>query len=180
VAVGRPQAPNRARLHDAAYIDHMLPLIVVVVLFAVLRSAGALGVRALKDWRVCLRFALAAMFLITSTAHWGAKRADLIAMVPPFFPRPDLLVTLTGICEIAGAIGLMIPRTARLAAALLAVMLIALFPANYYAAEQGLQIGGEPVTELPQRTAVQIALVAACVAVAVKPGTRREASIIAA
>jgi uncharacterized membrane protein len=154
-----------------AYIDRMLPLIVVVVVFALLRSAGALGVRALKDWRVCLRFALAVMFLVTSTAHWGAKRADLIAMVPPFFPRPDLLVTLTGICEIAGAIGLTIPRTARLAAALLAVMLIAVFPANFYAAQKGLTIGGEPVTELPQRTAVQVALVTACMAIAAKPAT---------
>lgn len=158
----------------------MLPLIVVVAVSAVLRSAGALGPRALKDWRVCLRFALAVMFLITSTAHWGAKRADLIAMVPPFFPRPELLVTLTGICEIAGAIGLMIPRLARLAAALLALMLVAMFPANYYAAEQGLQIGGKPVTELPQRTAVQVVLVAACVAIAVKPGTRTETSTITA
>lgn len=147
----------------------MLPLIVVVVVFTALRLAGALGIGALKDWRLCLRWALAIMFLITSTAHWGAKRADLIAMVPPFFPRPDLLVTFTGICEIAGAIGLMIHRTARLAAASLAVMLLAMFPANFYAAQQGLTLGGEPVTELPQRTAVQIALVVAAVAIAVKP-----------
>jgi uncharacterized membrane protein len=115
------------------------------------------------------------MFLITSTAHWGPKRADLIAMVPPFFPRPDLLVTFTGICEIAGAIGLMIPRTARLAAALLAVMLLAMFPANFYAARQGLSIGGKPVTELPQRTAVQIVLVIATVAIALKPSSARAA-----
>lgn len=147
----------------------MLPLIVVLVVFAALRLAGALGIGALKDWRLCLRWALAIMFLITSTAHWGPKRADLVAMVPPVFPRPGLLVTLTGICEIAGAIGLIIPRTARLAAALLAVMLIAMFPANFYAARQGLSLGGKPVTELPQRTAVQIVLVLATAAIALKP-----------
>jgi uncharacterized membrane protein len=151
----------------------MLPLIVLVVVFTALRVAGALGIGALKDWRLCLRWALAIMFLITSTAHWGAKRADLIAMVPPVFPRPDVLVTLTGILEIAGAIGLMIPRTARLAAALLAVMLIAMFPANFYAARQGLTISGDPVTPLPQRTFVQIVLVAATVAIAIKPSPVR-------
>ena len=56
--------------------------------------------------------------------------------------------------------------TTRLAAACLAVMLVAMFPANVYAAQRGLSIGGRPVTELPLRTAVQIALVVASAAIA--------------
>lgn len=43
-------------------------------------------------------------------------------MVPPAFPRPDLLVTLTGVLEILGAIGLFVPRTARLACICLALL----------------------------------------------------------
>ena len=144
----------------------MVPMIVVVTVFAVLRTAGALGVNPLRDWRLCLRWALAVMFLVTASGHWGAKRADLVAMVPPFFPNPELLVTLTGIAEIAGAVGLMVGRTARVAAACLAVLLIAMFPANVYAAQQGLTLGGKPVTPLPLRTFVQIGLVAASVAIA--------------
>ena len=151
----------------------MLPLIVLVTAFALLRLAGAIGVRPLRSWRTSLRFALAVMFLVTATGHWGIRRADLIAMVPPVFPRPDLLVTITGILEIAGAIGLMIPRTSRLAAAGLALMLLAMFPANVYAAQQNLSIAGQPVTELPLRTAVQIVFVAAAVAIA---ATRSSAS----
>jgi len=144
----------------------MLPMIVVLVVFTVLRLAGALGVGALKDWRLCLRWALGLMLLVTASAHWGAKRADLVAMVPPFFPRPELLVTLTGIFELLGAVGLIYTPTSRIAAVALALLFLAMFPANVYAALHDLTIGGRPVTGLPLRTFVQIGLIAAAMAVA--------------
>jgi len=50
-----------------------------------------------------LRLALSGMFLLTASAHWGKRRPDLIRMVPSVFPRPDLLVTFTGVLEILGA-----------------------------------------------------------------------------
>ena len=146
----------------------MLPFFVVAIAFAILRLAGRLGFRPLNDWGVSLRWALAVMFLVTASGHWGSRREDLIAMVPPVFPRPDLLVTITGILEIAGAIGLMIPRTSRLAAASLAVLMIAMFPANVYAAQKNLAINGQPVTPLGPRAAVQVGLVAAAGAIAVR------------
>jgi uncharacterized membrane protein len=67
-------------------------------------------------------------------AHWGKRRADLIAMVPSVFPRSALLVTLTGIFEIVGAIALQIPKLAFFAATGLFLMLIAIFPANVFTA----------------------------------------------
>lgn len=149
----------------------MLLIWILLIVFSLLRIAGALGVQSLKSWRLCLRIALAVMFLVTASGHWGARRADLIAMVPPVFPRPDLLVTITGILEIAGAIGLLIPRTSRLAAACLAVMLVAMFPANAYAARHNLTIGGQPATPLPLRAAIQVVVIAAAVSIAV--GERR-------
>ena len=106
--------------------------------------------------------------VVTASAHWGAKRADLVAMVPPAFPNPQCLVTLTGIFEIAGAIGLLVPRTSRLAAGALALLFVAMFPANIYAARQNLSIAGRPVTEIRLRTGVQVVLVAAAVALAVE------------
>ena len=144
----------------------MIPLIVVTVVFAALRIAGALGIQALRDWRLCLRGALAVMLLVTASAHWGAKRADLVAMVPPAFPQPELLVTLTGILELTGAAGLVYARTSRVAAAGLALLFLAMFPANVYAARHNLNIGGRPATALPLRTVVQIGLVASAVAIA--------------
>ena len=74
----------------------MQPLIVLITLFLVLIIP--LG------WWDALRFALAAMFLLTASAHWGERRPDLIRMVPPIFPRPDLVVTITGVLEILAAI----------------------------------------------------------------------------
>lgn len=152
----------------------MVPAIVAVVVFIALRVTGALGVAYFNDWRTPLRWAMAVMFLFTASAHWGLRRPDLIAMVPPFFPRPDLLVTLTGFLEIAGAVGLLIPRTSRAAAAGLTLMLIAMFPANVYAAQRSLSIAGKPVTPLPQRTAIQVAFVAATAAIALTRARSRE------
>ena len=38
-----------------------------------------------------------------TTFHFVALRRDLIAMVPPGLPRPDLLVFAAGVLELAGA-----------------------------------------------------------------------------
>jgi len=139
----------------------MLPFIVLVSATLLLRGIGAAGVALLTDWTWCLRGGLALMFLFTASAHWGRQRADFIAMVPPAFPRPDLMVSATGVLEILGAVGLLIPAIAPVAAACLAMLLIALFPANVRAARDGLTIGGKPATALPLRTLLQLVFIAA-------------------
>jgi uncharacterized membrane protein len=101
------------------------------------------------------------MFLLTASAHWGKRRADLIAMVPPAFPQPALLVTSTGILEIVGAITLQIPKLASFAAAGLFLMLIAIFPANVFAAKHRLSIDGRVVPALLPRTVIQLVFLAA-------------------
>ncbi len=58
------------------------------------------------------------MFCFTAAAHFNSMRPDMIAMVPPSVPNPEFMVTFTGICEILGAIGLLVPRTRRIAATL--------------------------------------------------------------
>jgi uncharacterized membrane protein len=106
------------------------------------------------------------MFLLTASAHWGKRRADLVQMVPPAFPRPDLLVTITGILEILGVIGLLLPMTARAACICLALLLVALFPANAYAARHRLTFASRPVPSLPVRLAIQLLFMAALIAAA--------------
>jgi uncharacterized membrane protein len=137
----------------------MQPLIVLAVVFAVLILPFG--------WWTALRFVLGAMFLLTASAHWGKRRMDLIRMVPPVFPRRDLLVTLTGICEIAGAIGLFISRTARASGIGFTLLLFALFPANVRAAREGIAIAGRPATPLPLRSVIQMIFILATLAVAV-------------
>lgn len=147
----------------------MVPFIVLVIATLLLRIIGAAGVGLLNSWTWCLRGGLALMFLFTASAHWGKRRGDLIAMVPRVFPRPELMVSATGVFEILGAAGLLIPAVAPLAAACLAMLLIALFPANIRAAREGLTIGGRPTTALPLRTLLQLVFLAA-VLVAGFPG----------
>jgi uncharacterized membrane protein len=140
----------------------MAPFVVLTSTFLALLLAG----RHRWRWVTSLRIALAAMFLLTAWAHFGAMRGDLIRMVPPVFPRPDLVVTLTGIAEIAGAAGLLLPRTAPWAAGCLAALLVAMFPANVHAALQGVTLDGRAPTPLVLRTLLQVAFVLATIAAA--------------
>ena len=137
------------------------PFYILVCSFVIFLIAGSAGVTVLTPWTVALRGALSIMFLTTASAHWGKTRADLIRMVPPRFPRPELLVTATGLFEIAGAIGLVLPATTKLAAACLALLMVAIFPANVFASRHTLSIGGKPVTPLPLRAALQLVFVGA-------------------
>ncbi|MBD2867618.1 DoxX family protein [Paenibacillus arenilitoris] len=139
----------------------MVPFYALIVSFAVFRALGLLGISYFDDWQSPLQWAVAVMLLLTASAHWGGKRADLIRMVPPALPRPDLLVSATGLLEIAGALGIVLPGVSRLASVCLAVMLIAMFPANVRAAQEKLTIGGRPVPGLPARTLLQAVFIAA-------------------
>ncbi|MEU8901821.1 DoxX family protein [Nocardia sp. NPDC048505] len=132
----------------------MAPLIVLVVVTAIARLTGSLADLAwLDSWPHAATLGLAAMFLLTATAHFAEpRRSALIAMVPPRLPNPGAWVTLTGVLEIAGAIGLLIPATAKIAAIALALMMLAMFPANIRAARADLGIKTMP---LPVRTVVQ-------------------------
>lgn len=143
----------------------MLPFFVLVITTLLLRAIGAAGLHPLGSWTLCLRGGLALMFLFTASAHWGKSRGELIAMVPRVFPRPDLMVSLTGVLEILGAVGLLIPMTATAAAVCLALLLVALFPANVRAAREKLTIGGRPATPLPLRALLQVVFISALIVV---------------
>lgn len=151
----------------------MVPFIVLAGSFLLLRALGA-RVAFFRSSVTSLRWALAVMFLLTASAHFGDRRADLVRMVPPSFPHAELLVTLTGVAEILGAAGLLLPRVAPWAAAGLALLLLAVFPANVHAARAGLTIGGAPVTPLVPRVALQVVFLAAVLAAGFAGRRRRE------
>jgi uncharacterized membrane protein len=131
-------------------------LIVLLVSFIVLRGVGWLGVARLSSWRAAGVGALAIMFLFTSTAHFTSMKYDLAAMMPDPLPDGLWVIYLTGVFEIAGAIGLLIPRTRRLAGICLVLLLVAVFPANVNAALNGIPLGGEPPTPLWLRAPEQL------------------------
>lgn len=139
----------------------MAPFIALVASFLLFRALGLLGWTYFDDWYTALQGAVAVMLLLTASAHWGKRRPDLVRMVPPFFPKREWIVTVTGWLEIAGAIGLLLPAVSRAAAVCLTVLLIAMFPANVYAAREKLTIVGRPVPKLLVRIVLQIIFISA-------------------
>ncbi|WP_223067302.1 DoxX family protein [Paenibacillus caui] len=132
----------------------MEPLIVLVVVTFAILIAGVAGVSRLRPWPVALRGGLAAMFILTGSVHFVYMRTEIISMVPPILPYPALIVTITGVLELAGAIGLLWRHTVTWAASGLSLLLIAMFPANLYIAINGLATS--PEDELIPRTLMQI------------------------
>jgi uncharacterized membrane protein len=134
----------------------MVVLAVLLGSWLVLRAAGAGGVRPLASWRASGRWALAIMLLFTASAHFTSMRHDLARMVPSWMPYPDAVILVTGILEIAAAIGILLPPTRRVAGLCLCLLLAAMFVANVKAAQEGLTIGGSPATTLALRLPMQI------------------------
>jgi uncharacterized membrane protein len=130
----------------------------MLVTWGAVRLAGELTAWERADsWQASLCFAFGAMFVFTAVSHFHPKtRPDLIRMVPPGLPSPSSLVTLTGVLELAGAIGLLWPRTASIAAWSLVGLLIAMFPANMYAARKGIGIAGRRASALWWRLPLQL------------------------
>jgi uncharacterized membrane protein len=133
----------------------MAPLIVLIVATLTFRLIGK-WVSALNSWPAAVRAGLAVMLAFTSMAHFTDMRHQLAEMLPPWVPYPEFVIVFTGLCELAGAIGLLIPKTRRAAAIALVLFLIAVFPANVHAAQEGVLLRGEPVTPLIPRTLMQL------------------------
>jgi uncharacterized membrane protein len=138
------------------------PLVVQLTAWAALFLAGRLGaLPAAATPAGALRLALAVMFAFTALSHFLPRtRPALVRMVPPALPAPGLLVTLTGLAELAGAAGLLLPPLARAAALALAALLIAMFPANVHADRAGVVIAGRRATPLRVRLPLQLFWVA--------------------
>jgi uncharacterized membrane protein len=81
--------------------------------------------------RTVLRRLAAIFFVVAGTFHF-LKPEMYLQIMPPYFPAPQLLVAVSGIAEIAGGIGLLIPRLRRAAGWGLIALLFAVFPANIY------------------------------------------------
>lgn len=144
----------------------MAPLITLLVGSIAARIAGWLGVDYVDGWARAIAVGLAAMFVVTGVAHFAPPlRGQLIAIVPPALPAPGLLVSVTGVLELLGAVGLLLPATRVAAAVCLLLLMLAMFPANIYAARMP-DPPTSMTTRLPLRTAEEILYLAAALAIA--------------
>lgn len=118
-----------------------------MVLFAVL-VAGFLvamlvptrdGRRAPRD---AARLAMALAMVFAGVSHF-ATPASFIPLLPGFVPVPEAVIVVTGVIEVLLGAGLVVPRGWRRHVALVLVAyLVAVFPANVYAAVAGVEIEG--------------------------------------
>ena len=123
-----------------------------------------------------LRIALALVFIGMGVAHFVPPvRRTMRAMIPPGIPHAAGLVAFTGVCEIAGGIGIALPWQLVgaewmrwLVGVLLVAFLIAVFPANAHAAAHPERFGRAAFPFWPRYVA-QLALIA-LVTLAAAPG----------
>lgn len=109
----------------------------------VLLTLAARALPSFHDWPARMRLAMAAALILIGTDHWLTPERYL-GMIPPWLPLHLELVLLTGAAEVAGAIGLLVPRLRAVAGAALALYFVAVFPANVHNA-----LSGQPVPGLP-------------------------------
>lgn len=87
---------------------------------------------------------------VLAVAYFGfglvhlARPDALMPLMPPWVPFPRQMILFTGACEVLGAIGLVIPRTRRLAAVMLGLYAVCVWPANLHHAVTGAHVGHIP------------------------------------
>ncbi len=110
----------------------MKPLIVLLAVFLI----SVVATRVLSgtyNFVLSGRIAMSAMLLFTAVAHFVFTKG-MAMMIPDFIPYKTQTVYLTGVIEIAAAIGLFVPNLRIVTAWLLIAFFILILPANIYAA----------------------------------------------
>ena len=116
----------------------MKPLIVLIAVFGI----SLLLLKMITgSYHLSLagRIAMAAMLLFTAIGHFAFTKG-MALMIPEPIPFKTGLVYLTGILEIAGAAGLLIPGLEVTTAWLLIIFFVMLLPANIHAALKGIDL----------------------------------------
>lgn len=161
----------------------MKPLFVLTIVFIISLIANKFNK---GNFQLALsgRIAMSAMLLFTAIGHFVYTKG-MSMMLPDFIPMKTEMIYLTGIIEIAAAIGLFIPKLRVMIAWLLVAFFILMLPANVYAATKQLnyQTGtfdGHGLTYLWFRIPLQILFIAWVYLTAIKSWTISQARIISA
>ena len=100
------------------------------------------------SWPQRIALVLASAFYIGAGILHFTKTAFYLKIMPPYIPWHPAMVWISGVCEILGGLGLLIPRVRRAAAWCLVALLIAVFPANVYMATDPVAAGAESLSPL--------------------------------
>jgi uncharacterized membrane protein len=97
-------------------------------------------------------------FFIGGIAHFAAADTEM-SIVPPWIPWPRAAVLLSGVFELLGAAGLLLPPTRRWAGMGLFALTIAVTPAHIYMLQRP-ELFPVPYWALVLRLPLQVALLA--------------------
>ena len=104
-------------------------------------------------------YALAALFVGAGVAHF-VRPGVFVHIVPPYLPRPRLLVYLSGAAEVLGGIGVLVPALRVYAGWGLLLLLCALLPVHVYMARRPDAFPRIPRWALYARIPLQFVLLA--------------------
>jgi len=135
-------------------------LLILVLSCLIFQGLGFAGIPAFANWQASARDALSLMLVFTGISHFTFMKEDFVRMMPPSIPWPRGLVYCTGLCEIAGAVGLLLPEFRRAAAYTLIAFFLAVLPANIHAARAGITLRGKPAISLWLRIPMQMLFIA--------------------
>lgn len=94
--------------------------------------------------KTVLRWVFTVVMVAAGANHFITPETYL-AMMPDALPAHAALVAVSGVAEIAGGLGLILPATRKLAAWGLVALFVAVFPANLNMAIHDLPLGGRSV-----------------------------------
>jgi len=97
----------------------------------------------LAGYKRPLLYVMGGFYVVAGAMHFVFP-ALYAQVIPPVFPRPLALAYLSGVAEVALGVGVLYPRTRRLAAWGIIALLVAIFPANVYMATSEVVITGGP------------------------------------
>jgi len=89
-----------------------------------------------------LLYLMGAFYIFAGVNHFRVPDF-YVAIMPPYLPWHLELVWLSGVAEIVCGVGLLIPRTRRLAAWATIALLIAVYPANIHVALHNVPMAGQ-------------------------------------
>lgn len=119
----------------------MSTLIILFLSFLILLASNKYILKTKYSLSQLGRFAMAIMLGFTGAAHF-IKTAEMVQMMPEFFPYKIWFVYATGLLEIGLAVGLLFKRWAMLASVALIVFFVLILPANIVGSLKRVELGG--------------------------------------
>ena len=91
-----------------------------------------------------LQWLLAGVMTFAGVMHFVSPRG-YVKIMPKWLPAPAALVAISGVFEILGGVGLLVPATQHFAAWGLIALFVAVFPANVNMAIHRIPLGKKPL-----------------------------------